>query len=96
MNKTVSIEKRQRGTAGKILIILFWIFNALMALWLFTAMGDIGSIDTHSDAEKAGVAIGAAIGMGALFGIWVLGIIVFGSLAFFTRGKKIIITQEGE
>lgn len=40
-----------------------------------------------SDAERAGAAIGAGLGVMAIGGIWVIGDIILGILVLFTRPK---------
>lgn len=90
------IERRKRGPIGLIFLVLFWAFNALMALWVVSATATIStnyeSID--SEAGRAGAAIGSALGMSMLMGIWLTGAVVLGLFVLFTRGPKIIETIE--
>jgi uncharacterized membrane protein len=46
-----------------------------------------------SSAEQAGTAIGGAIGMSMVIGLWAFGDIVLGIFVLLTRGKKIIIEE---
>lgn len=74
---------------GKIFKWLFILFNVLMALWVIGGFLTVGDVVTtaQSDAEQAGAAIGATLGMGMLLGFWVVGDIILGLLVLFTRPK---------
>ncbi|RWC22415.1 MAG: hypothetical protein E5V25_02760 [Mesorhizobium sp.] len=66
-----------------------------MVLWLFSYWSKIGGmLDQGSQAEKAGGAIGAAIGTSMLVFFWVAGDIILGLFTLMTRGKKILITED--
>lgn len=95
MATTIRIEKRKRGIFGKIFIILFWLFNALMLFAIIS--GASGSGDAmnalSSDAERAGYAAGTAIGMGFLVMLWTAGAVILGLFVMLTRGSK-VITEE--
>lgn len=98
MSRTVRLEKRTRGLFGWIFLILFWAFNALMLFSLIAGLS--GTADQAatltSEAEKAGHAIGTALGVGMIVAIWVSGAVILGLFVLFTRGKKTIIeTSEG-
>ena len=58
-----------------------------MIIWLFSYFGSVGEITnaTGTDAEKAGAAIGSAIGTGMLLSIWVFGDVILGLFVLFTR-----------
>ena len=45
-------------------------------------------MEVMSEAEKAGTAIGAGIGMAMIFGIWVFGDIILGLFVLITRPKS--------
>lgn len=82
-----TIERRRRGFFGWIFLILFWGFNALMAYALIKAVGgDVPppSARANMDAYRAGQ--GIAIMMWLIF--WAAGAVVFGLLAYFSRGKR--------
>jgi hypothetical protein len=86
-------ETHKRGFFGWIFLLMFWGFNALM---LFAVIaGANGSAEQAtaltSDAERAGHAIGTAIGFSMLLFLWAAGAIIFGLLSYFTRGKKVIV-----
>lgn len=89
------IETRKRGIFGWIFLTLFWAFNALMAFGLF---GGISSNmeraeNLGTEAEKAGFAIGTAIGASGILLVWVLGAILLGICVMLTKGKKIIVER---
>ncbi len=64
MARIVRREKRRRGVFGWIFLLLFWVFNAIMLLWMITAMSTVGHVASAetTDAGRAGAAIGGAIG----------------------------------
>lgn len=93
---TVTTERRKRGVFGWIVAILFWAFNAFM---LFAVIMGISSTTDQmdsaiTDAERAGTAIGATLGLGMILSVWFFGTIILGIMMLFTRGKKITITEE--
>jgi hypothetical protein len=88
-------EKRVRGWFGKIVKLIFILFNVLMLIWLISSMGVVGNVynSASSSAEQAGASIGAAIGMGFIVSIWGFGDIILGLFVLLTRGEKIIIEE---
>lgn len=89
-------EVYKRSLFGKIIKWLFIIFNILMLVWLIAGMSSVGNQYNMaaSDAERAGTAIGASIGMGIIIFFWVGGAIILGIATLLTRGTKYIITDE--
>lgn len=86
-------EVRKRGFFGWIFLLTFIGFNLLMLLWVIGGAAAVSETPANSQAEEAGRAIGTAIGMGIILFLWACGSIVFGMLAFFTRGQKTIIEE---
>lgn len=86
----VQLRKPKRGFFGKLFKWGFIGFNILMVIWLFSYWGTVGELanTSGSEAEKAGAAIGGAIGTGMLFGVWVFGDIILGLFVMFTRPKS--------
>ena len=94
--KTVRFtEKRQRGIFGWFFLLLFWGWQILMAYSVVMGLAGSGNDMARytTEAERAGAAIGTTIGFSILLTLWAVGSVVFGALAFFTRGKKIIIQE---
>ena len=93
---TVTIEKRKRGFFGWLVTIMFLIFNAFMIVSIATASSNTGAMikAAHSDAERTGATVGAGLGITVLVFFWFLGAAILGIAMLFTRGKKIIITEE--
>lgn len=95
MSKVIQIERRKRGFLGKIFLILFWLFNIFMAVALFSAMdnnaGEMAALS--SDAERAGYAVGTAIGGGIILFVWLAGAVILGLFALLTRGNKVIVEK---
>lgn len=93
---TIQVEKRKRGIFGWIVAILFWGFNALMVAWVASYWGSLGGLHGQSEDqfEQAGAVIGGTIGTGMLFAFWFFGAVILGLMMFFTRGKKVVTTQE--
>lgn len=93
MGTITRTEKRQRGVFGWIFLILFWAFQLIMVLWFvggLSAAGDTAAGMTN-EMERAGAAVGTAIGASMIIALWAFGTIIFGALALLTRGKKIIV-----
>ncbi|WP_068115257.1 hypothetical protein [Tropicimonas marinistellae] len=83
------LRKLRRGFFGILFKWLFIGWNLLMLAWLVLGLGDVGSqMDGLSEAEQAGAAIGATIGIGMVITVWALGDIVLGLLVLFTRPRK--------
>jgi hypothetical protein len=93
MKTIVRHEKRQRGPFGFIIKWLFILFNLFMVWGLFSGIHNAASIETASDAERAGQAIGMTIGVSMILGIWAFGTIILGLLVLLTRGNTVIIEE---
>lgn len=92
MATVVRREIRKRGIFGKVILGIFWLWNALMAYSLFSGLANVGTSGMGTtDAEKAGAALGTAIGFGMVLTLWALGAFILGLLVFFTRGQKTIV-----
>lgn len=84
----VQLRKLKRGFFGKVIKWTFVGFNALMALWLITGLGNVSQgYDRLSESEQAGAAIGTGIGVVLILSIWVIGSIILGMFVLFTRPK---------
>lgn len=86
----VQLKVATRGFMGKLFKWVFILFNILMVIWLIGAFNVTGdAINTAgSDAEAAGTAIGAGIGMTMLFMLWVIGDIILGIFVLMTKPKS--------
>jgi len=86
----VQLRKPKRGFFGVIFKWTFILFNVLMVAWLASYWGTVAEITTatSSGAEQAGAAIGATLGTGMLFSIWVFGDIILGMFVLFTRPSR--------
>lgn len=85
----VQLKKPKRSFFGKLCKWSFILFNLLMVVWLFAYFGiiDEGMQGATSEAEQAGTAIGATLGVGMLVMLWALGDIILGMFVLFTRPK---------
>jgi hypothetical protein len=94
MPTIIRTETRKRGIIGKLFLLIFWLFNALMLYAMIAGLGGAGEMMTTaaSDAERAGAAIGTAIGTGMLLMFWLAGAVILGLLVLFTPGR-IIVTE---
>lgn len=83
------LRKPRRSFFGKMVKWTFILFNILMVYCLFAGLGGSGDVinNAASDAEKAGAALGAGLGLMAIGIFWVIGDIIIGTLVFFTRPK---------
>lgn len=81
------LRKPKRSFVGKMFLWLFYLFNILMLIWLIGGIDAASEIETANEYEQAGAAIGTGIGVMFILTIWVIGDIITGLLAFFTRPK---------
>jgi len=82
------VEKRKRGFFGWIFLIIFWGWNALMAWALVMGAGAANCAQYATRAEQDGCNAGAGIGIMMVLFMWAVGSVVFGMLAYFTRGRR--------
>jgi hypothetical protein len=83
------LRKPKRSFFGKLIKYSFIGFNILMAYWLVAGTGAATEgMEAMSDAEQAGTAIGAGLGMTMIFAIWFFGDVVLGLFVLFTRPKS--------
>lgn len=92
MATVIRTEKRKRGIIGRLFLILFWLFNILMLIWLIGGLASTSNTiaGATSEAQKAGAALGTAIGMGLILAIWAAGALILGLIVAMTPGKTII------
>ena len=96
MAKTVKTLEYRRGTFGTIIKWLFIGFNLLMCIWLISYWTNISSmLNTGSEMEQAGAALGSTIGTGLILMIWGLGTVIIGIPLLLTKGK-LVETEETE
>ncbi|MCV0371088.1 MULTISPECIES: hypothetical protein [Filomicrobium] len=90
------VEKRRRGIVGWFFLAIFWIWNALMVAWLVASLrAPIAEYDTlATQAERDGTAAGIGVAFVIILMVWALGGVVFGLLAYFTRGRRELIEME--
>lgn len=93
---TVQREISDRTAFGKVMKWLFIIFNIFMLIWMVTSCVAVGDISSNAvnDAERAGAAIGAGLGMTFLLFVWGVGDVILGLFVLFTRRKKLITVDE--
>ena len=84
------LRKPRRGPFGWLVKWLFIAFNVVMIVLAFVYLADIGEMSeaSTSEAEQAGIAIGATLGVGVLLTVWALGDVILGALVLFTRPRK--------
>jgi hypothetical protein len=92
---TVKTETYKRGFLGLLFKILFYAFNAFMALWLGFLFYGLYSVSVQPDVfNKVIVAVAAGFGGFGFIGLfWLLGDALLGALLLATRGKKVIIEE---
>lgn len=90
------VEKRRRGIAGWLFLGLFWTWNVLMVVWLVAGLGENASKyeQLTSEAARTGHAAGTGIAFIMILLVWALGAIIFGLLAYFTRGRRELIEMD--
>ena len=87
------VERRRRGWVGFAFVMLFWAFNAAMALWMAGVVqkGMVYRTAAYTGAvtsEFSGAGTAAAM---IVLGVWAAGAVVFGGLMLATRGAKEMI-----
>jgi hypothetical protein len=89
-------EVSDRSAFGKFVKWIFIEFNVLMLLWAIVGINATSEVSSTAinDAERAGAAIGATIGMGLVIMLWALGDIILGIFVLLTRRKKIVEVEE--
>ena len=84
----------KRSIFGHICRIAFWGFNVLMAFWIFAGVDSATEgMQSMSDAEAAGAAIGTGLGVMFLVIIWVVGDIILGLFYFFSRPTRQLVKK---
>ncbi|MBR0994163.1 hypothetical protein JQ580_25915 [Bradyrhizobium japonicum] len=96
MVEVIKTEKYQRGTFGTFIKWAFIAFNVVMLVWIIGGFHAASTIEVHSNAERAGRAIGSAIGVASLLTLWVFGDVILGVMVLFTRGTKVIVEKSIE
>ncbi|MBA4053015.1 MAG: hypothetical protein C0472_14290 [Erythrobacter sp.] len=93
---TVQREVSDRTTFGKIVKWVFIIFNVLMLIWMVSSCAAVGDISANAanDAERAGAAIGAGLGVTFLLFVWGVGDVILGLFVLFTRRRKLVTIEE--
>jgi hypothetical protein len=93
--ETVYEERRKRGFFGWVFLLIFLAAQALMLAWCTTASIDVGnqSARVMTDAERAGLNIGAGVGFAFLFIVWAAVTIITGAFVLLTRGRKVVVTR---
>ena len=84
------VETRSRGFFGWTFLLLFWGWNLLMVGALFKGVAATNCAELATEAASV-CAAGAGLGMMMVLFMWAIGDVVFGMLAFFTRGKREMI-----
>jgi hypothetical protein len=95
MGQIIRTETYHRGFFGHVFKWLFIGFNVLMLLWLVTGMMAMSnhSAALTSEAERAGAAIGTAMGASAILFIWIVGTVILGLFVLLSKGKKVIVEE---
>jgi hypothetical protein len=84
------ITREKRGFFGKLFLVIFFVFNGLMAWWLIDYWGRL-DLGAESEAARAGAALGATLSTGFILFIWALGAVITGLLAILTRGREVSV-----
>ena len=98
MTRIIRKETRKRGFFGKVFMLLFWAYNALMLFWMGSYWVEIAPRmeGAGSEAARAGTAIGATLGTGVIMSFWLVGVVILGLAAMMTRGRTVIIEERAE
>jgi hypothetical protein len=85
------VEKRTRGVFGWFFMLLFWGWNALMLWALVAGAGATNCAKYATAAERTGCQAGTGMGVMMILTMWAVGSVVFGMLAYFSRGRRELI-----
>jgi hypothetical protein len=87
-----TITKHKRGFFGWIFLILFWAFQAAMAVLVYA---NTYAANSAANDEAAGALL--FLGAFAVIGwfIWLLGTVILGILVLATRGKSVTTVVAG-
>lgn len=93
MPVTRRIERRRRGFFGWLFLLFFLGFNALMLVATVSGLADTAETfqGMKTEAERAGAAIGTALGVGMILLFWAAGAVILGLLALLTRGGTVVV-----
>ncbi len=91
----VYVQRRKRGVVGWFFLVVFLIWNAIMALTTWAAFQGIQGVPApKSGAEAAGAAIGTAVVGTVILWVWLFGSLITGLLALLTRGSKTVTIRK--
>lgn len=92
MPQIIRTETRKRGLFGKLMLGLFWTFNAVMLFAMIAGLGGAGAEleGMGSQAERDAASVGVFLGAGMILGVWFFGAALLGMMAIFSRGKTVI------
>lgn len=79
-----------RGAIGSFFEIAFYVFNIVMAAWLFLALAKFGSAEatTKSEFIKAVAEFGVAFRILIVLLVWVAGDVILGLLTLVIRERR--------
>ena len=83
------IRKKKRGIFGWFFLIVFILFNIIMAYAFFSSMGTVAEVtaDINSTDASTAVAAGTAIGYWFVLVFWAAVDLILGLFVFLTRPK---------
>lgn len=82
------VRNPKRGVIGQLFKWLFILFTLFMVIWLFTGVDSAtDNMANLSGAERTGAEIGTGLGVMFVMFSCAIGTVIFGALAYFTRGK---------
>ena len=95
MGLIIRTEKYRRGFFGQVFKWVFISFNLIMLIWLVSAIVAVSkqTAPLTSEAERAGAAIGTAMGVRVLLFLWVAGTVILGLFVLLTKGKKVVVEE---
>ncbi|MFT3694003.1 MAG: hypothetical protein QM831_12740 [Kofleriaceae bacterium] len=81
------IRRAKRGPFGLLFKWTFIVWNVLMLIWIISGASSASNIEAHNHMEETGVAIGTAIGVGMIMGVWMVGSVILGILVLLTKPR---------
>lgn len=83
------LRKPRRGPIGWLLKWLFIAFNVAMIAWIVAYSNEAAPLlETGSEAQRTGAAVGTGLGITMIMVFWAIGDVILGLLVLFTRPRK--------
>lgn len=97
--QVIRTETRRRSWFGRLVALLFWLWNLLMAAVTGTAFWAFDRVtDQAAQTSENGTAVmaGAGISVFVIMVFWLVGSLILGIAMAFTRGRVVVVERSAE